>query len=137
MSEPKKPHKLLATVKAPLIFSLVLGVVAGVVTTFAASGGTGPQITNHAEVREIRFDLGLVAFGIAFIASLVVLAMLSLTYKDNPQELAEGSGVMRRSEDRLAAKKKPAAPATGAEDVQSSDAGVSNDSTEPDDPSSR
>ena len=74
------------SVKAPLIFSAVLAVIAGVATMIFATGG--------AE-KELRVDLGLTAAGIAFIASLLICSLLLMTEKPNPDHLSEGSGVHR------------------------------------------
>ena len=76
------------SVKAPLIFSAVLAVIAGIATMIFATGG--------AE-KELRWDLGLTAVGIAFIASLLVSSLLLMTEKPNPEHLSEGSGVHRSS----------------------------------------
>lgn len=76
------------SVKAPLIFSAVLAVIAGIATMIFATGG--------AE-KELRWDLGLTAVGIAFIASLLVSSLLLMTEKPNPDHLSEGSGVHRSS----------------------------------------
>nr|WP_255546429.1 cbb3-type cytochrome c oxidase subunit I [Nesterenkonia sp. E16_10] len=73
-----------------MIFSFAMGFVAGFVTLITASGGTD----NPA-----RLDLGLIAFGIGFIATLLVISMLHLASRENPEELAEGSGVNRNSEE--------------------------------------
>ena len=91
--------KLRTSVKGPLVFSAVLGLIAAVITTVVATGGTG---------RVVRFDLGLIAFGITFVVALVMCAMLAMSYKENADHLGKGSGVSLRSEDRL---KKPAKPA--------------------------
>ena len=40
-----------------------------------------------------RFDLAFTAAGIAFIVTLVIAAMLSMSYKDNAEHLGKGSGV--------------------------------------------
>lgn len=75
-------------IKAPLVFSAVLAVVAGVATSiFATGGGTN----------ELRVDLGLTAAGIAFIASLVICAMLMMAETPNSEHLSKGSGVNRSS----------------------------------------
>ncbi|MCC3266079.1 hypothetical protein [Arthrobacter gengyunqii] len=74
------------SVKAPLIFSAVLAVIAGVATMIFATGG--------AE-KELRVDLGLTAAGIAFIASLLICSLLLMTEKPNPDHLSEGSGIHR------------------------------------------
>ena len=76
------------SVKAPLIFSAVLAVIAGVATTIFATGGAD---------KELRLDLGLTAAGIAFIASLLICSLLLMTEKPNPDHLSEGSGVHRSS----------------------------------------
>lgn len=80
----------LRTIKGPLWFSFVLALIGGVVATMASSGGTD---------NPIRFDLGLIAFGVFFMVSLVVVAMLQLAAKDNPEHLSQGSGVHRSSEE--------------------------------------
>jgi hypothetical protein len=75
-------------VKGPLIFSAVLAAIAGAATmVFATGGGT----------RELRIDLGLTAAGIAFIASLVISALLLMTEKPNAEHLGKGTGVNRSS----------------------------------------
>ena len=76
------------SVKAPLIFSAVLAVIAGITTMIFATGG--------AE-KELRIDLGLTAMGIAFIASLLISSLLLMTEKPNPDHLSQGSGVHRSS----------------------------------------
>jgi hypothetical protein len=80
----------LQSIKGPLWFSFVLALIGGVVATLTASGGSD---------NPLRFDLGLIAFGIFFIGSLVVVAMLQLAAKDNPEHLSQGSGVHRSSEE--------------------------------------
>ncbi|MCW1248631.1 hypothetical protein ODZ83_00165 [Acaricomes phytoseiuli] len=118
MTDPDRSSKLRHSVKAPLIFSAVLGVIAAVITTFAATGGLGREASTGA-VRLIRFDLGLIAFGITFIASLVVCAMLFMSYKENADYLGQGSGVNLRSEDRLRERiAKAQQPEEGAEAEQ-------------------
>lgn len=99
--------KLRTSVKGPLIFSAVLGLIAAVITTVFGTGGTG-QVASNGQLRVIRFDLGLIAFGITFVVALVLCAMLAMSHKENPDHLGKGSGVSLRSEDRL---KKPAKPA--------------------------
>ncbi|WP_245580310.1 hypothetical protein [Arthrobacter castelli] len=74
------------SVKAPLMFSAVLAIVAGGAVTIFASGGSMPRI-----------DLGLIAAGIVFIASLVVAAMLMMSDKPNDESLGAGSGINLRS----------------------------------------
>lgn len=76
------------TVKAPLIFSAALGVVGGLVAAITASGGTD---------NPLRVDIGLIAFGVFFVVSLVVVAMLQLASRENPEHLSQGSGVNRSS----------------------------------------
>ena len=49
-----------------------------------ASGGSA---------RAPRFDLAFTGAGIAFIVTLVIAAMLSMSYKDNAEHLGKGSGV--------------------------------------------
>ncbi|GHD13305.1 hypothetical protein [Zhihengliuella salsuginis] len=85
-NQPKKSWQ--QSIKAPLIFSLTMGLVAGVVATVTATGGGN---------NEVRFDLGLTAFGIAFIASLLLTSLLIMASKDNPEKMGEGSGVNRTS----------------------------------------
>ena len=75
-------------IKGPLIISAVLAVVAFVVVSVVAAGGTD----NAA-----RVGLGLIAAGIAFIASVVVCATLMLLEKPNAEELGQGTGVNRSS----------------------------------------
>ncbi|GAA2174064.1 hypothetical protein GCM10009784_10840 [Arthrobacter parietis] len=75
-------------VKGPLIFSAVLAAIAGIATmVFATGGGT----------RELRVDLGLTAAGIAFIASMVICALLLMTEKPNEDHLGKGTGINRSS----------------------------------------
>jgi len=76
------------SVKAPLVFSAVLAVIAGITTMIFATGGA---------TKELRIDLGLTAAGIAFIASLLISSLLLMTEKPNPDHLSEGSGVHRAS----------------------------------------
>jgi preprotein translocase subunit SecY len=80
-------------VKAPLIFSAVLAIVASVVTLVVSSGGT-----SHTP----RYDLAAIAFGVAFIVTLVVAAMLSMSFKENAEHLGRGSGINLSSADRQA-----------------------------------
>ncbi|MFC3300702.1 Uncharacterised protein [Arthrobacter agilis] len=105
-------------IKAPLVFSAALALVAGVATSiFATGGGT----------RELRVDLGLTAAGIAFIASLVICAMLMMAETPNAEHLSKGSGINRSSAnpdrkpgdtpDTTAAKTPPATgPGSGSDD---------------------
>ena len=73
-------------IKAPLVFSAALAVVAGVATAIFATGGGS---------KELRVDLGLTAAGIAFIASLVICAMLMMAETPNAEHLSKGSGINR------------------------------------------
>lgn len=72
------------SVKGPLMFSAFWAVVAFVAVIIFASGGSA---------RAPRFDLAFTAAGIAFIVTLVIAAMLALSYKDNDEHLGKGSGV--------------------------------------------
>ena len=87
-------------IKAPLLFSAALAVIAGVATSIFATGGGS---------RVLRVDLGLTAAGIAFIASLVICAMLMMAETPNPEHLGKGSGVNRSS---ARPDRKQAAPST-------------------------
>jgi hypothetical protein len=80
----------MASIKGPLLFSFALAVIGGVVAMLTASGGSD---------NPLRVDIGLIAFGVFFIVSLVVVAMLQLAAKDNPDHLSQGSGVHRSSEE--------------------------------------
>lgn len=83
-----QPGKETRGIKGPLIFSAILAAVAGGATmVFATGGGT----------RELRVDLGVTAAGIAFIASLVICAMLMMTAKPNDDHLGKGTGINRSS----------------------------------------
>ncbi|MHA7240523.1 hypothetical protein [Arthrobacter sp. TMS1-12-1] len=75
-------------IKAPLVFSAALAVVAGVATSIFSTGGGS---------KELRMDLGLTAAGIAFIVSLVICAMLMMAETPNAEHLGKGSGVNRSS----------------------------------------
>ncbi len=90
---PGIPGEPRISVKAPLGFSAILGLIAGVVTLIVSSGGTA-----HTP----RWDLGAIAFGVAFIVCLVVAAMLSMSFKENAEHLGKGSGVNLTSAERLA-----------------------------------
>jgi hypothetical protein len=79
-----KPRKLRTSVKGPLMFSAFWAVVAFIAVVIFASGGSA---------RAPRFDLAFTAAGIAFIVTLVIAAMLSMSYKDNAEHLGKGSGV--------------------------------------------
>ncbi|TLM73780.1 hypothetical protein [Pseudarthrobacter sp. NamB4] len=81
---PGKPRDLRASVKGPLMFSAFFAVIAFVAVLIFASGGSA---------RAPRFDLAFTSAGIAFIVTLVIAAMLSMSYKDNAEHLGKGSGV--------------------------------------------
>lgn len=76
------------SIKAPLTFSVVLGLVAGVAASVFATGGSDEPF---------RIDVGLTAFGIAFVASLLVISVLTMASKDNPKSHGGGAGVNRSS----------------------------------------
>lgn len=81
---PGKPRNLRTSVKGPLMFSAFWAVVAFAAVLIFASGGSA---------REPRFDLAFTGAGIAFIVTLVIAAMLSMSYKENAEHLGKGSGV--------------------------------------------
>lgn len=98
--DPKRRRSLLETVKAPLIFSFILAAVAGFVTLIASSGGSdNPRVDHAAGGTASPINLALLAFGIAFIASLLIVSMLQLAARENPKHLSEGAGVNRNSEE--------------------------------------
>lgn len=98
--KPKERRSLLETVKAPLIFSFALAFVAGFVTLIFSSGGSdNPRVEHDSAGLDNPVNLALVAFGIAFIASLLIVSMLQLATRENPEELSQGSGVNRNSEE--------------------------------------
>jgi hypothetical protein len=72
------------SVKGPLMFSAFWGVLVFFMVLIFASGGSG-----HTQ----RFDLAFTGGGIAFIVSLVMAAMLSMSHKENAEHLGKGSGV--------------------------------------------
>jgi hypothetical protein len=80
------------SVKGPLMFSAFWAVIAFVAVVIFASGGSA---------RAPRFDLAFTAAGIAFIVTLVIAAMLSMSHKENAEYLGKGSGV------NLSSAKKP------------------------------
>jgi hypothetical protein len=86
LSQPKRTWQ--QSIKAPLIFSLVMGLVAGGVAAISSTGGSD---------RPLRIDIGLTAFGIAFVACLLIISVLTMAGKESPSELSEGSGVNRSS----------------------------------------
>lgn len=81
---PGKPRNLRTSVKGPLMFSAFWAAVAFVAVLIFASGGSA---------REPRFDLAFTGAGIAFIVTLVIAAMLSMSHKENAEHLGKGSGV--------------------------------------------
>lgn len=102
----------LQSIKGPLWFSFALALVGGLVATMASSGGTD---------NPVRLDIGLIAFGVFFMVSLVVVAMLQLAAKDNSEHLSEGSGVHRSSEElhrQAVAKRKAEAEAKRQAEAQ-------------------
>lgn len=101
-----------ASIKAPLTFSFAAGAVAGIVTLVVSAGGI-----DHG----LRWDLGAIAFGVAFIVTLLVSSLLVMGYKENPESMGQGSGVSRKSSDRLEAARLAAAQAAAAT-TQESDA---------------
>lgn len=82
--EPGKPRSLRTSVKGPLMFSAFWAVLAFVCVLIFASGGSS---------KSPRFDLAFTGAGIAFIVTLVIAAMLSMSYKENAPHLGKGSGV--------------------------------------------
>ena len=82
--KPGEPRNLRTSVKGPLMFSAFWAVVAFVAVVIFASGGSA---------RAPRFDLAFTAAGIAFIVTLVIAAMLSMSHKENAEHLGKGSGV--------------------------------------------
>ncbi|HJW01348.1 MAG TPA: hypothetical protein VJ617_19840 [Arthrobacter sp.] len=82
--QPGKPRKMRTSVKGPLMFSAFWAVLAFFAVLIFASGGSS---------RAPRFDLAFTGAGIAFIVTLVIAAMLSMSYKDNAEHLGKGSGV--------------------------------------------
>ncbi|AIY02415.1 hypothetical protein ART_2816 [Arthrobacter sp. PAMC 25486] len=103
--EPKNPNSG-KSIKFPLSFSFALAAVAGLVTLVVSAGGTD---------NGLRWDLGGIAFGIAFVATLLIASLLVMGHKDNDPYLSEGSGINRRSADRLANLKKDADDAAKAD----------------------
>src|SRR3712207_315202 len=81
---PGKPRKLRTSVKGPLMFSAFWAAVTFVAVLIFASGGSA---------KVPRFDLAFTGAGIAFIVTLVIAAMLSMSYKENAEHLGKGSGV--------------------------------------------
>lgn len=82
--KPGEPRKMRTSVKGPLMFSAFWGVLIFFAVLIFASGGSA---------RSPRFDLAFTGAGIAFIVSLVIAAMLSMSHKENADHLGKGSGV--------------------------------------------
>lgn len=82
--KPGEPRNLRTSVKGPLMFSAFWAVLAFFAVLIFASGGSS---------RAPRFDLAFTGAGIAFIVTLVIAAMLSMSHKDNADHLGKGSGV--------------------------------------------
>jgi hypothetical protein len=106
------------SVKGPLMFSAFWAVLAFFAVLIFASGGSS---------RAPRFDLAFTGAGIAFIVTLVIAAMLSMSYKDNAEHLGKGSGV------NLSSARKPS-HGFGGTSPQSGQDGSLPGSTEPGDP---
>lgn len=87
--EPQNPNSG-NSIKFPLGFSAALASVAALVTLVVSAGGT-----QHG----LRWDLAGIAFGIAFVATLLIASLLVMGHKENDPHLSEGSGVNRRSSD--------------------------------------
>ena len=118
--QPGKPRKMRTSVKGPLMFSAFWAVLAFFAVLIFASGGSS---------RAPRFDLAFTGAGIAFIVTLVIAAMLSMSYKDNAEHLGKGSGV------NLSSARKPSHGFGGAAQQSSADASEPG-STEPGSPDS-
>jgi hypothetical protein len=98
--DAKERRSLMETVKAPLIFSFALAAVAGFVSLIVASGGSdNPRVEHDSAGLDNPINLSLLAFGIVFIVSLLLVSMLQLASRDNPEELSQGGGVNRNSEE--------------------------------------
>lgn len=112
------------SIKFPLSFSFAMGAVAGVVTLVVSAGGTR---------NGLRWDLGGIAFGIAFVATLLIASLLVMGHKENDPSLSEGSGINRRSADRL----KQARAESQAQDVGEGPAAGADQDTDDDGTPSR
>jgi hypothetical protein len=106
------------SVKGPLMFSAFWAVLAFFAVLIFASGGSS---------RAPRFDLAFTGAGIAFIVTLVIAAMLSMSYKENAEHLGKGSGV------NLSSARKPS-HGFGGTSPQSSQDGSQPGSAEPGSP---
>lgn len=82
--KPGEPRSLRTSVKGPLLFSAFWAVLAFFAVLIFASGGSA---------KTPRFDLAFTGAGIAFIVTLVLAAMLAMSYKGNDEHLGKGSGV--------------------------------------------
>lgn len=91
--ETAKASKTKVGIKAPLIFSAVLAVIAGFVIMIVSTGGL-----NNPD-KPLRVDLGLITLGVTFIVSLLTISLMQLVAKDNPDELSAGSGINRSSQE--------------------------------------
>lgn len=100
--EPQNP-KPGSSIKFPLSFSFAMGAVAGLVTLVVSAGGTE---------NGLRWDLGGIAFGVAFVVTLLIASLLVMGHKDNDDYLSEGLGVHRKSSERLQQSKADAAEAS-------------------------
>lgn len=89
--EPQNPNSG-SSIKFPLSFSGALAAVAGLVTLVVSAGGT---------VHGLRWDLAAIAFGMVFVVTLLLSSLLVMGHKENEDYLSAGSGVNRRSSDRL------------------------------------
>lgn len=76
------------SIKGPLSFSLVMALIAGVIAAISATGGSD---------NPLRIDVGLIAFGVAFVACLLVISVMTMAGKENPEDLGGGSGINRSS----------------------------------------
>lgn len=96
------------SIRPALIISLIMGLVAGGVTTIASSGGTR---------NGLNVQLGGIAFLIAFIVGVLVISLLMMAVKENPADMGRGSGVHRSSQfsdEELAKIEGAVAPAAAA-----------------------
>lgn len=100
--QPQNPNSG-NSIRFPLSFSFAMGAVAGIVTLVVSAGGTE---------NGLRWDLGGIAFGVAFITTLLIASLLVMGHKENDDYLSEGLGVNRKSSDRL---KQARADASAAE----------------------
>ena len=99
--KPGEPRNLRTSVKGPLMFSAFWAVLAFFAVLIFASGGSA---------RSPRFDLAFTGAGIAFIVTLVIAAMLSMSYKDNAEHLGKGSGVNLSSQASRPRTRRPVGP---------------------------